>query len=198
VLSNSRGPKTLNDLVEHLGPRARAATPTDAAAAGDVVVVTVPFGAYGQIPAEPLARKVVIDTNNYDPKRDGHIAELDDESTTVSELLQAHLPTSHVVKTLNTVYFEHLTTLSRPHGAPDRSAVPIAGNDDTAKKTVTSFLDDIGYDAYNVGPLEEGWRYQSGAITYPYGDDGSFDKPQPADAARLTSLLAQAKRYRDM
>ncbi len=87
--------------------------------------------------------------------------------------------------------------MNRPRSAPDRSAVPIAGDDDTAKKTVTSFLDDIGYDAYDVGPLKEGWRYQSGAITYPYGADGSFENPQPADAERLASLLAQAKRYRD-
>jgi len=109
VLSNSRGPETLSDLVEQLGPRARAARPADAAAAGDIVVVTVPLRAYEQIPAAPLAGKVVIDTNNYDPDRDEHIAELDDETTTASELLQAHLPTSHVVKALNTVYFEHLT-----------------------------------------------------------------------------------------
>ncbi len=197
VLSNSRGPETLKDLIEQLGPRARAATPAEAAAAGDVVVVTVPLKAYGQIPVGPLAGRVVIDTSNYDPGRDGHIAELDDESTTVSELLQAQLPASHVVKTLNTVFFEHLTTLSRPHSAPDRSAVPIAGNDDRAKKTVTTFLDAIGYDAYDVGALEEGWRYQSGAIAYPYGADGSFEHPQPADAERLASLMAQAKRSRD-
>jgi NAD(P)H dehydrogenase (quinone) len=197
VLSNSRGPGTLTDVVEQLGPRARAATPSEAAAVGDIVVVTVPMQAYEQIPVEPLAGKVVIDTNNYDPDRDGHIAELDDETTTVSELLQAHLPTSHVVKTLNTIYFEHLAILSRPHSAPDRSAVPIAGNDDTAKKMVTTFLDAIGYDAYDVGPLTEGWRYQSGAITYPYGANGSFDNPQPANAERLAPLVAQAKRARD-
>ncbi len=197
VLSNSRGPETLTDVVHQLGPRARAATPSEVAAAGDLVVVTVPMKAFEQIPAEPLAGKVVIDTNNYDPDRDGHIADLDDETTTVSELLQAHLPTSHVVKTLNTLYFEHLAILSRPHSAPDRSAVPLAGDDDTAKEAVTTFLDAVGYDAYDVGPLTEGWRYQSGAITYPYGADGSFDKPQPADADHVASLVAQAKRARD-
>jgi predicted dinucleotide-binding enzyme len=102
VLSNSRGPETLTDLVTELGPHARAASADEAAAAGDVVVVTVPLKAYRDVPVEPLRGKVVIDTNNYYPERDGHIAELDDESTTVSELLQAHLPDSHVVKAFTT------------------------------------------------------------------------------------------------
>ena len=118
VLSNSRGPETLADLVAELGPRARAATAAEAAAAGDIVVVTVPLKAYLRVPVEPLRGKVVIDTNNYYPQRDGHIAELDDESTTVSELLQAHLPESHVVKAFNNIYFGHLGALARPTGRP--------------------------------------------------------------------------------
>src|SRR3712207_5870948 len=79
VLSNSRGPGTLGDLVDRLGPHARAATPAEAAAAGDVVVVTIPLRAYREVPVEPLRGKVVIDTGNYYPQRDGQIAELDDE-----------------------------------------------------------------------------------------------------------------------
>ncbi|MCD5352533.1 NAD(P)-binding domain-containing protein, partial [Kineosporia mesophila] len=94
VLSNSRGPETLADLVADLGPNARAATAEEAAQAGDIVVVTVPLKNYRQVPVAPLAGKVVIDTNNYYPDRDGRITELDDESTTTSELLQAHLPQS--------------------------------------------------------------------------------------------------------
>src|SRR5690242_1667760 len=78
VLSNSRGPETLRDLVDQLGPHARAATAAEAAAAGDIVVVTIPLKAYRQVPVEPLRGTVVIDTNNYYPQRDGHIAELDD------------------------------------------------------------------------------------------------------------------------
>ena len=197
VVSNSRGPETLRELVAQLGPRARAVTAAEAAAAGDLVVVTVPLKAYRQIPVGPLAGKVVIDTNNYYPDRDGHIAELDDESTTTSELLQAHLSTSRVVKAFNTVFFGHLATLRRPHGAADRSAVAIAGDDQAAKKTVTGLLDAIGYDAYDVGPLREGWRYQRETTAYPYSTDGSFEHPGPADTERLASLLAQAKRYRD-
>src|SRR5678809_1448393 len=65
VISNSRGPETLTALVDELGPNARAATAVDAATAGDIVVVTVPLKNYRQVPVEPLAGKIVIDTNNY-------------------------------------------------------------------------------------------------------------------------------------
>src|ERR671911_403306 len=114
VISNSRGPETLSALVAELGPRARAATPDEAARAGDIVVVTVPLKNYRDVPVEPLAGKIVIDTNNYYPERDGHIPELDNESTTTAELLQAHLPTSKVVKAFNHIYAAHLTTDGRP------------------------------------------------------------------------------------
>src|SRR5437773_11026620 len=114
VISNSRGPETLSALVEELGPKARAATAADAAKAGDIVVVTIPLKNYRAVPVQPLAGKIVIDTNNYYPQRDGHIQELDDESTTSSELLQAHLPTSKVLKIFNHIYAAELTT----HGQP--------------------------------------------------------------------------------
>src|SRR2546430_2492672 len=91
VLSNSRGPETLEGLVDELGPHARAATPAQAAGAGDLVVVSIPLRAYLSLPVEPLGGKVVIETNNYYPVRDGQIAELDEKSATSSELLQRHL-----------------------------------------------------------------------------------------------------------
>src|SRR4051795_8337133 len=102
VLSNSRGPETLSDLVDALGPRAQAGSAAEAAEAANIAVVTLPLKNYRQVPVEPLRGKVVIDTNNYyHPDRDGHIAELDDESTTTSELLQVHLSDAHVVKGFN-------------------------------------------------------------------------------------------------
>jgi 8-hydroxy-5-deazaflavin:NADPH oxidoreductase len=185
VLSNSRGPQSLAALIAELGPRSRAATVEEAATAGDLVVVTVPLKNYRQVPVEPLQGKVVVDTNNYYPQRDGHIPELDNESTTTAELLQAHLPTSRVVKAFNHIYAAEITTDGRPAGAPDRRALVIAGDDEDAKTTVTHLLDQFGFDTVDAGPLREGWRIQRD--TPGYG-------PR-RNAADLRRDLAAAKRY---
>jgi predicted dinucleotide-binding enzyme len=203
VLSNRRGPKTLAELVAELGPRARAGTPVEAAEAGDIVVVTIPLKAYQQVPVEPLHGKTVIDTNNYYAQRDGQIPELDDESTTVSELLQAHLPTSHVVKALNNISSVHLGELARPSGDPERSVLAIAGDDAAAKEAASAFLESIGYDTLDAGSLSEGWRFQSGTPAYgmPYlsdsADGTSFAIPgtgQRVTAETLRDRLAEAVR----
>ncbi len=117
VLSNSRGPETLRDLVEELGPQACAATPQEAAKAADLAVVTVPLMALRDLPATELAGKVVMDTINYYPERDGHVAALDDESTTTSELVQEHLADSRVVKVFNNITSGALGALARPAGS---------------------------------------------------------------------------------
>jgi predicted dinucleotide-binding enzyme len=167
-LSNSRGPETLANLAAEMGPAAHASTAAEAAEQGEVVVVSVPFGRFRDIPAAPLAGKVVIDTNNYYPQRDGQWPELDDGSTTSSELLAAHLGDSaHVVKAFNTIYFKQLLEDGQPAGAPGRRALPIAGDDPAAKATVTTLLDELGYDAVDAGPLAEGRRFQPD--TPPYG-----------------------------
>jgi 8-hydroxy-5-deazaflavin:NADPH oxidoreductase len=146
VISNSRGPETLTTLVAELGPNARAGTAVEAAEAGDIVVVTVPLKNYRAVPVAPLAGKIVIDTNNYYPERDGHIRELDNESTTTAELLQAHLPTSKVVKAFNHIYAAELTTHGQPAGSKNRRALVIAGDDHAAKATVTHLLDQFGFE----------------------------------------------------
>src|SRR3954451_22381484 len=123
VVSNSRGPETLADLVKSLGPKARAATAGEAAAASDIVVVTIPLGRIDQVPAEGLAGKVVIDTCNYYPQRDGAIADLDDAQLATSQFVQRHLRGARVVKAFNNIYFEHLGSMQRPAGAPDRNTL---------------------------------------------------------------------------
>ena len=188
VISNSRGPETLAALVAELGAKARAAAAVDAAQAGDIVVVTVPLKNYRAVPVAPLAGKIVIDTNNYYPQRDGHIPALDDESTTTAELLQAHLPASKVVKAFNHIQAAQLTTDGQPAGTPNRRGLVIAGDDAAAKATVTRLLDQFGFDTVDAGPLKEGWRIQRD--TPGYGPRRT--------AEQLRGDLAAAKRYRDM
>jgi 8-hydroxy-5-deazaflavin:NADPH oxidoreductase len=201
VLSNSRGPETLQDLTAELGPHARAATAQDAAVAGDIVVVTIPLKNVDQVPSEPLRGKVVIDTCNYYPQRDGQIAELDDKSSTSSELVQRLLPGSRVVKAFNNIQFSHLASLQRAQGDPSRSVLAIAGDDAEAKGDVSAFLDSIGYDAYDVGPLSESWRFEPDAPAYgaPYVTPGSGWPPPPgsgrqATADEMAAKLAEASR----
>jgi len=187
VISNSREPETLSGLIEELGTKARAATPLEAARAGDIVVVSVPLKNYRAVPVEPLAGKIVIDTNNYYPQRDGHIPELDNESTTTAELLQAQLPTSKVVKAFNHIYAAELTSHGQPAGTPNRRALVIAGDDAAAKATVTRLIDQFGFDTVDAGPLKEGWRIQRD--TPGYGPRRT--------AEELRTDLAAAKRYAD-
>ena len=166
VLSNSRGPESLDALVAELEPLARAGSAQDAARAGDVVVVSIPLKNYRSVPVEPLAGKIVIDTSNYYPQRDGRIPELENGSMTVTELLQAHLPTSRVVKAFNHLPAAELTTDGKPAGAPNRHALVVAGNDETAKAVVSRLIDEFGFDVVDAGPLKESWRIQAGTPGY--------------------------------
>lgn len=188
VMSNSRDPRTLSDLIAELGPHARAASPAEAAAAAEIAVVTIPLKAIDTVPVEPLAGKVVIDTNNYYPARDGQIPELDDESTTTAELLQRHLPTSKVVKAFNHIMAAQLTTDGQPAGTPDRRALAVVGDDADARARVAALVDSFGFDPVEVSPLSEGWRIQRDTPGYVARHT----------AASLTDALARARRYRDM
>jgi 8-hydroxy-5-deazaflavin:NADPH oxidoreductase len=195
VVSNSRGPETLRELVAELGPLATAATAEQAAEAGDLVVVSIPVKAFAEVPAKPLAGKAVLDTGNYYPQRDGQIEALESGALTSSGLLQRDLPEAHVVKVFNNIYFRHLQSLARPSGAPDRTALPIAGDERAAKAAVTAYLDSIGYDAVDAGPVAESWRQEPGTPAYgtPYGPF-SDETGTPASAAAIHAALVGARR----
>jgi 8-hydroxy-5-deazaflavin:NADPH oxidoreductase len=188
IVSNSRGPETLRSLVDELGPHARAGTATQAAEAGDIVVVTIPLKNIGDVPVAPLAGKIVIDTNNYYPQRDGQIRELDEERTTTSELLQRHLPTSNVVKAFNHIYAAALTTDGQAAGTPNRRALGIAGNDVKSKATVAGLIDQFGFDVVDMGPLNESWRLQRD--TPGYGPRRTADELQRDIAAAHRTVSA--------
>jgi len=195
VLSNSRGPDTLQDLVAELGAHASAGT-TEQAAAGDLVVLTIPLKNVDSVPADALRGKVVIDTSNYYPQRDGQIAALDDRNATTSELVQSHLAGSTVVKAFNNINYLHLGSLQRPAGSAERSALPIAGDDADAVGRVAELLDSLGYDAYNAGSLADSWRFDVGTPAYgaPYNSDTSGSFPPPPDSGRQVTAGVLAER----
>ena len=129
------------------------------------------------------------------PQRDGQIEELDTGAITTSGLLQRQLPDAQVVKVFNNIFFKHLASLARPHGAEDRTALPIAGDDAAAKAAVTAFLDSIGYDAVDTGSLADSWRQEPGTPVYgsPYGPF-SDEIGTPAGAARIHADVVGAHR----
>ena len=183
VISNSRGPETLSDLVAELGDHATAATAEEAAAAGDLVVVTIPLKNIDAVPVAPLEGKVVIDTNNYYPQRDGRIAGLDSAETTTAGLLQSHLPGSKVVKAFNHIYASDLTTVNAPAGTAGRRALAIYGDDADARGTVAALLDEFGFDAVDGGPVAESWRSERDQPAYV----------QPFDAEALREALTRRR-----
>ena len=159
--------------------------------------MTVPLAAVDQVPAAPLAGKVVIDTCNYYPQRDGHVAELDDESTTTSELVQRHLAESKVVKVFNNISYVHLRNLPRPAGSPDRSVLAIAGDDADGEGSGDGVPRQPGYDAYDAGPLAEGWRFQRDTPAYAglYNGDTTGTWPPPPDSGvQITAEMMQKPR----
>lgn len=184
VISNSRGPETLADLVAELGPKARAATSAEAAAAGDFAVVTVPLKSIQDVPAEPLAGKIVIDTNNYYWERDGHFPALDNGEATTSGLLQEHLPQSKVAKGFNHIMYTQITTDGTPAGTENRRALATASDFPDAAELVTTLYDEFGFDTVNIGPLYESWRVERDRPAYVARQS----------AAQLRENLAKAPR----
>jgi predicted dinucleotide-binding enzyme len=185
VIANSRGPETLADLVAELGPRARAATAEEAAAAADVAVVSVPLRAYRDIPVEPLAGKVVLDTNNYYWERDGHIEALDRGEATVSGLLQEHLPASKVAKAFSHITAATITTDGSPAGTENRRALATSSDHPEAVDVVTRFYDAAGFDTVDIGPLSESWRVERDRPAYGPRQNAEELRANLARAPRL-------------
>jgi predicted dinucleotide-binding enzyme len=173
VIANTRGPHTLADLVADLGPRARAATAGEAAAAGDFVVLAFPYTPRDRLPVSELAGKIVLDSNNYMAWRDGHYPEVESGQQTIHELRQEMLPLSRVVKAFTHVQHHPpaefvpdalpgLFRLARPAGAPDRRALAVSSDYPDAVELVTHLYDQFGYDTVDNSPLRESWRSAPG------------------------------------
>lgn len=204
IVANSRGPESLTDLVAELGPGASAGT-VEQAGAAEVVVLSVPLLAIRSLPDGLLTGKIVLDTSNYYPFRDGRVPELDSDERTTSELVLAWLGDVRLVKAFNNILAHHIPQLARPAGATDRTALPVASDDDEAKAAASGLIDRLGFDAVDAGPLSESWRFEpeAGAYTRLYlADPQTPDEkllqadggPVPPD--RLRAALASATRVR--
>ncbi|MGW7360376.1 NADPH-dependent F420 reductase [Streptomyces sp. NPDC054802] len=166
VISNSRAPETLAGLVDEIGGGLRAVTAREAAEFGQVVVVSIPYGRYKELPADALKDKVVIDTCNYYPERDGQDPDLDNDSTTSSEKIRAHTD-SDLVKAFNAIHWKTLRDRGHDKGDPDRLAIPISGTDTEAKAVVAGLIRDIGFDPVDAGDIGHGGRsHQPGSRLY--------------------------------
>ncbi|HKO56596.1 MAG TPA: NADPH-dependent F420 reductase [Thermoanaerobaculia bacterium] len=167
AISNSRGPETLRPLIEELGPAARAATPSEAARFGEVVLLAIPLKDYPTLPAADLRGKVVIDAMNYYPNRDGHFSRLDSGEQASSELVAAHLPESRVVKAFNTIWFEHLRQQGRKDApVDDRRVIFVSGDDADAKRVVSDLIEEIGFGPYDLGSLRHSVHQQPDTAVY--------------------------------
>ena len=185
-VANSRGPQTLAALAAETG--AQTVTVAQAPVGAELLVVTIPERAVPDLPRDLLAQAppglVVVDTGNYYPQRDGRIEEIEQglpESRWVERQLQ-----HPVIKAFNTIHAANLMSLGRPRGSPDRLALPIAGDDASAKAAVLDLVDKLGFDAVDAGGLDESWRQQPGTPVYGV----------QLDAAGVRQALAQASRDR--
>ncbi|MGX5186089.1 NADPH-dependent F420 reductase [Streptomyces avermitilis] len=167
-VANSRGPATLTALAKETG-----ATPVpveEAARGAEVVVVTVPLKAVPDLPSGILDGAAddvaVIDTGNYYPRqRDGKIDAIEDEGLTESRWTARQIGHT-VVKAFNGTYAQDILDRARPAGAPDRLALPVAGDDAAAKQVVRDLIDELGFDTVDAGTLDESWRQQPGTPVY--------------------------------
>ncbi|MCA2187831.1 NADP oxidoreductase [Nonomuraea cavernae] len=176
----------MRDLIDELGPSARAATAAGAAAAGEFAVVAVPLKVVNDMPAEELAGKIVLDTNNYMVWRDGHIPVIDSGEKTVHELRQEHLPRSKVVKAFTHIQAPRITTAGRPAGTPGRLALSASSDFPEAVELVTRLYDQFGFDTADNSPLSESWRSGPGQPAWVAHEHQS--------RAELIANLARARR----
>ncbi|MFD7404577.1 NADPH-dependent F420 reductase [Streptomyces sp. NPDC059866] len=187
-VANSRGPHTLKELAGETG-----ATPVrveEAARGAEIVVITIPVKAVPDLPSglldEAAEGVAVIDTGNYYPKeRDGRIAAIEDEGLTESRWTERQI--GHpVIKAFNGTFAQDILERPSPAGAPDRMALPVAGDDEAAKRKVRALIDELGFDTVDAGGIDESWRQQPDTPVYGLR----------AGVAEVTEALAAASSVR--
>jgi 8-hydroxy-5-deazaflavin:NADPH oxidoreductase len=166
VLMSSRHPEELRGLAQQLGPRAAVGTPRQAALFGDVVLISVPYGAEPQIGRDlkaELAGKIVLDTGNPYPQRDGPMAvEARREGTGVASA--RFLPGVRLVRAFNAINADDLA--GEAHRKGELYAIPLAGDDPQALEVAQQLVRDAGFEPVVVGPLSRAREFDVGTPVY--------------------------------
>ena len=172
AMISSRHPDALAGTAAEIG--CRTGTLDQAAAFGELCVLAVPLMARDRLPAATLAGKIVVDAMNYYPERDGAIPALDQRVTTTSELVAESLPDTRLVKAFNAILARDLPDDARVSVPSGRRALPIAGNDKEANRTVAELHEALGFEALDTGPLAQSWRFERAKPAYciPLDRDG--------------------------
>lgn len=169
VLVSSRHPENLKSLADRLGPLARVGTPADAAAFGDVILVSVPYGAFPQVGrdhADALRGKIVLDPGNPFPARDGPMADEARRKGTAAASL-GYLGRVRLVRAFNTVPASILKTEARRAG--ERVAVPLASDDAEALEVAARLVRDAGFEPVRVGALARSRAFDAGTAVFGRG-----------------------------
>src|SRR3954447_9633152 len=170
----SRHPESLQPLVEQLGARGSAGTPLEAAAVGEVGMITGPLAALGALARDlgaVLDGKVVLDTSNAYEHRDGAAAHQATAHPKGSAgWAAAMFPRSRWVKAFNSVYFKTLE--SEAHREGDRVGIPLASDDPGALEIAAGLVQDAGFDPVIVGPLARGKEFEPNTPPYNTGMSG--------------------------
>jgi 8-hydroxy-5-deazaflavin:NADPH oxidoreductase len=175
VLIASRHPEELEPLAAKLGNNVSAGAPVDAAAFGEVILLTVPLAAIPQLAADlapSLAGKVVLDTGNAYEKRDGAAAhEASQHPKGSAGWAAAMFPRARWVKAFNTVYFKVLEREAHRDG--DRVGIPLASDDPQALEIAGGLVRDAGFDPVIVGALARGKEFEPNTPPYNTGMSGN-------------------------